>query len=189
MRAITGTSRNVGGDKRLAWLLRDQRGGSLVEYALVTTMFTAIIMGMLGFGQALYTYHFVSHAAREGARYAAVRGNTCGSDNSCTANNSATGITGPTDNADVTAFVRNMAPPGINSTGVTVNTCGTAGDAACANDTQQFCTAAFGTYAAAPNWPGCVVQVQVQYTYNFIVPLVYNKAVKMTSSSDLIIVH
>lgn len=169
--------------------LRNQRGGSMVEYALIFTLFISIIMGMLGFGQALYAYHFVSHAAREGSRYAAVRGNTCTSDGSCATSNSATGITGPTDNADVTAFVKNLAPPGINSANITVNTCGTAGDAACANDTQQFCTAAFGTFAAAPNWPGCIVQVQVQYTYNFVVPLVYTKALTMTSSSDLVIVH
>ena len=168
---------------------RNQTGASLVEYALVVILFMTIIFGVFGFGQALYAYHFVSHSAREAARYAAVRGYTCGGDGTCVASNSATGTAGPTTNADVTAFVTNLAPPGIDTTKITVNTCGTSGDAACANSTPTFCTAAVGPYAAQPDWPGCTVQVQVKYTYNFVVPLITTTALKMTSSSDLIIVH
>jgi Flp pilus assembly protein TadG len=169
--------------------VRDERGAAIVEYALVFLIFSAIVFGILGMGQAMYAYHFVSHAAREGARYAAVRGFTCTSDNSCAASNSASGVAGPATGADVQTYVRNMAPTGIDSTKVTATSCGVSGGTACANSTPTICTAAVGTVAAQPNWPGCTTQVQVQYTYNFVVPLVHTGALTLTSSSDLIIVH
>jgi Flp pilus assembly protein TadG len=168
---------------------KNERGGYLVEYALVFTISMTILLGVIGFGHALYAYHFVSHAAREGARYATVRGSTCGSDGSCATTNSASGTAGPTTKADVQTYVRNMAPPGINSTNVTVTACGVSGQKACAASLPTVCTAAVGGIPATPNYPGCTVQVQVQYTFNFIVPLISKTALTMTSSSDLVIVH
>jgi Flp pilus assembly protein TadG len=169
-----------------------QKGGALTEFAFVATIFMTIVLGILGFGDALYVYHFVSHSAREATRYAAVRGETCNTDadgGSCQASNSASGVAGPTTTADVTAFVKNIAPSGITTANVTVTACGVSGAAACGVSTPQICTAAVGGIGPYSNYPGCTVQVQVQYTFNFIVPLISTKAITMTSSSDLIIVH
>ncbi len=48
---------------------RRQRGDSLVELALVLPVLLLILMSILDFGRAVYTYHVVANCAREGARY------------------------------------------------------------------------------------------------------------------------
>jgi hypothetical protein len=58
-------------------LRANQRGSALVEQALVLTILLAVIFGIIDSGRALYTYHFVSQAAREATRWASVRGSTC----------------------------------------------------------------------------------------------------------------
>src|ERR1700751_129670 len=84
--------------------LKDERGATLVEFAFVLIIFMTILFGIVGFGHALYAYHFVSHPAREAARYAAVRGSTCGNDGRCATTNSASGTAGPTTNADLQTY-------------------------------------------------------------------------------------
>jgi len=44
----------------------------MIEGALVFTVFMLLLMGTMEFGRFVYAYNFVAHAAREGARYAAV---------------------------------------------------------------------------------------------------------------------
>lgn len=90
--------------------LRGDRGSALVEYALTFIVFMSMLLGITDFGRAMYAYHFVSSAAREGARYAMVRG--------CTP----TTTICPTaaDSSSVQTFVKNV-PLGIDSSKVTVN--------------------------------------------------------------------
>jgi Flp pilus assembly protein TadG len=170
----------------------DEHGGALTEFGFVVTIFLTILLGIVGFGDALYAYHFISHSAREATRYAAVRGYTCNTDadgGSCQASNSASGIAGPTTTADVTTFVKNMAPGGIKTANITVTACGVSGATACGQDTLTICTAAVGGVGPYPNYPGCVVEVQVQYNFSFIIPLISTKTLTMTSSSYLTILH
>jgi Flp pilus assembly protein TadG len=56
----------------------DQRGATLVEFALASTLFFTITFGTIEFGRMILDYNIVSNAAREGARYAAVRGSSSG---------------------------------------------------------------------------------------------------------------
>jgi Flp pilus assembly protein TadG len=44
---------------------------------MVLTIFFMFFFGIMDFSRALYAYHFVGDAAREGTRYAMVRGSTC----------------------------------------------------------------------------------------------------------------
>jgi len=57
-------------------LLRHQgdRGDSLVEFAMVSVLFFMFVFGVTEFGRGIWIYNTVSNLAREGARYAAVRG-------------------------------------------------------------------------------------------------------------------
>jgi Flp pilus assembly protein TadG len=169
-------------------------GASLVEYGLIVGfIFLPLLFGIGGFGHALFVYHHLNSAAKEATRYAAVRGSTCNqtpvNDSSCVASNSASGITGPTTQADVTQFVKNITSTGIDTTKLTVTACGVSDTAACTASSPEVCTAAVGALAATPNYPGCTVQVQVQYAYNFIFPMIRTAVVNMSSTSDLIIVH
>jgi Flp pilus assembly protein TadG len=54
-----------------------ERGGTLAETALVMGLLLTLTLGIMDFGRALYTYSFVANAARQGARWAIVRGSQC----------------------------------------------------------------------------------------------------------------
>ncbi len=49
-------------------------GQAMMEFALVVPVFVLLMFGVMDFGKALYAYSFVSYAAREASRYAAVHG-------------------------------------------------------------------------------------------------------------------
>jgi Flp pilus assembly protein TadG len=181
-----------------------ERGASLVEYAFILFIFLTLIFGIGGFGHALFVYHFLDHAAKEATRYAAVRGSSCGNDGSCASLNSASGTAGPATLSDVQQYVTSITPQSIDSTKITVTACGLGGaSTACADSTPTVCTTAIGSGATAipatPNYPGCTVEVQVSYAYNFIFPFLpsvstttapcTSTGICMTSTSEMIIAH
>ena len=58
-------------------LVRDRsRGQALVEVALVTPLFFALLFGLIDLGRVIWAIDSVGAAAREGARYASVHANT-----------------------------------------------------------------------------------------------------------------
>lgn len=52
--------------------IRNNRGQAVVEFALVLPLFVWLMLGMIDFGRIFHELIVVSHAAREGARVAAV---------------------------------------------------------------------------------------------------------------------
>src|SRR4030042_4525974 len=52
--------------------LRNEKGASAVEFALVLPIFVMVIFGIFQFGIAFNNWIAITHAAREGARLAAV---------------------------------------------------------------------------------------------------------------------
>ena len=66
--------RTTAGSPRFA----SQRGNTLLESALVIQVFVLLVFGAIEFGRLIYTYNFIAYAAREGTRYASVRGNDSG---------------------------------------------------------------------------------------------------------------
>jgi len=126
-------------------------GSTFVEFALVATMFMTVIYATFDLGRALYAYDWVSTTARQATRYAMVRGKDCqGLSSGC-----------PAGADDVTTYVRGLAT-GIDTSQLTVTS-------GCYYGTTRLsdlpCTAASGT----PN----SVQVQVQYNFKFLSPLLY----------------
>ncbi len=55
-----------------------QRGNVMVETALTIVLLLMLLFGIVGFGRAIWAYGWVSHAAREGSRWASVRGSQSG---------------------------------------------------------------------------------------------------------------
>jgi Flp pilus assembly protein TadG len=163
--------------------VKKQSGVSLFEFALSLILFLTLLFGISGFGHALFAYHFVNEVAKEASRYAAVRGSTCSDDFSCTAANSASGNSGATNTADVLAYVKSLTPQSIDKTKVTVVVCGVAGGTKCIGSTPTTCT------NTTPNLPGCTVEVQVNYTYNFFFPLIGSNPINLSSASDMVISH
>ena len=51
---------------------RDERGQALVEFALVLPILLILVLGIIEFGRAWNLHQTITHAAREGARMAAM---------------------------------------------------------------------------------------------------------------------
>lgn len=50
-------------------ILRQERGATLVEYALVVSIFIVFVLGIMEFARITFAYNTLANAAREGARY------------------------------------------------------------------------------------------------------------------------
>lgn len=55
-----------------------QCGNTMIESALTLALLFTLIFGIVGFGRAVWAFGWVSHAAREGSRWACVRGSQSG---------------------------------------------------------------------------------------------------------------
>lgn len=140
-----------------------------MEYALVIVVFLTIVFGIVDFGRAVFTYHYLSAAARDATRWAAVNGYTCSDDGSCTYPNGAA-------TTDIQNFVSNNAPSGIAPSRLTTTV-------TYANpNSLAICS-------SHNNYPGCVVVVQVSYAFNFVAPLVRANDITLQSKSQMVIAH
>jgi Flp pilus assembly protein TadG len=159
--------------KSLNWICAELRrarteedGQALVEFALVIVFATSVIIGMIGLARAVYVYEFVAHAAREGSRYAMVRGGGCKFlPSDC-----------PASAAEIQAYVKTL----INSNGLDSSALadpqvswlqGPSNDPNCSSDMN----------------PGCTVEVQVTYNFQFNLPFFPTITYPMTSTSEMII--
>jgi Flp pilus assembly protein TadG len=140
------------------------RGSTLTEFALVLPLLVAAMFGVIDFGRALYTYHFVSDAAREASRWASVRGSSC----------TAYGQACPAQQVDVQNYVSSIVPPGIDPSPATLTV-----------------TPAWpgipASCSGVPNNPGCAVQVVVSYKFKFFLPFLPTSTYTMQSSSEMVI--
>lgn len=64
-------------------LLKGERGSELVEFAFCAPILFVFIFGLIQMCLAFYSYDYISELAREGTRWAMVRGSAC---SACTAN-------------------------------------------------------------------------------------------------------
>jgi Flp pilus assembly protein TadG len=144
--------------------LKGEAGSNLIEYALIFMVLMSLLLGIVDFSRALYTYHFLSNVARDATRWAAVNGATCANDGSCAASAS---------QSDIQNYVANITPPGVDPTKLTTTPTWPGTGAGC----------------AVANSPGCPVQVQVSYPFTFIVPFISSTPLTLSSSSEMTIVH
>jgi len=152
----------------------DERGATLVELALCSVVLFSFVFGILDMSLGIYAYHFISEAAREGTRYAIVRGSTAGGGTAC-----ATYAAGDCQatSAQVQQYVKSLSFPGISEGLMTVSpswSAYTAG-ATCPNS------------PALCNTPGSLVTVQVQYAFPVAIPFVNHRTLTMTSTSAMVI--
>jgi hypothetical protein len=153
---------------------RGERGQTILEMALCSITILTILFACIELALALYTYHFISAAAREGTRYAMVRGSLC----------TPTGTGCPATPSNIQDHVRELGFPGINPSLMTVTaTCG-ANPSAPGTPTLTACVATGST----PNYiSGNLVQVLVSYQYPLVLPFVRKTTVTMTSTSQMVI--
>jgi Flp pilus assembly protein TadG len=85
---------------------QSDRGQATIEFAMTSVVFFLLVFGIMNFSLAVYSFNQVANAAREGTRYASVRGATASS---------------PAGSDDVARFVKNEAA-GLNPGNITVST-------------------------------------------------------------------
>jgi hypothetical protein len=77
--------------------------------------------------------------------------------------------------------------------GADIDSSGTdCGGSACLVTTPTWNPAGSGgptVCATTTNAPGCTVEVQVQYNFNFLAPFVHSSVVTMSSTSEMVIAH
>jgi Flp pilus assembly protein TadG len=144
--------------------LGNERGSSLVEFALGAFLLFMVVTGIISMSVALYSYNVVSEAARECARYAIVRGNLCHFGSPCS----------PATTTDVQSYVNTLGFPGINSL--------TAVPTWSAYPAGGICAP-----SASCNNPGNQVQVTVTYSFPLAIPFVPSRTLSMSSTAAMVI--
>jgi|HubBroStandDraft_5_1064220.scaffolds.fasta_scaffold00024_38 Flp pilus assembly protein TadG len=142
---------------------KSERGASLAETAIVMAVVLALVFAIMDFGRAMYTYAFVAQLAREGARWAIVRGVQCTQLDHCNA-----------AQTDIQAYVQTLSEGATNPNSIT------------ASATWPACPAGL-----SGKQPGCVVSVTVTYPFEFLaikfIPGMQNPLMTMSSTSQMVI--
>jgi Flp pilus assembly protein TadG len=146
--------------------LHIEEGSAIVEFAMAAILLLTVVFGVIAICFALYTYNVVSEAAREGTRYAIVRGSSCNSFASAC----------PASQTDIQDYVQYLGFPGIdpNSMTVTANWSPTTAGLTC-------------TPSATCNNPGNQVQVTVTYQFPLVIPFVPSQTLSMSNSAQMVI--
>ena len=167
---------------KLPALMPDEQGATLVEFAFVFLVLAAIMFGIMDFSRFVYADHFVASAAREGTRFAAVRGSTWTT--TCASTTTYACIATP---SMVTSYVQGMAPMGITASSLTVNTTWP-GTPTSTQATDPCVTSSATTSDPIPNNnPGCYVQVVVSYPFQFMFPFMPTSTWTVSSTSVMVI--
>jgi Flp pilus assembly protein TadG len=158
--------------------LGDERGDEMIEFAIASLVLFTCLLGIMGSSLLFYAYHFTSYAAREATRYAMVRGSTWGSIGCSSPTTMGCNATG----ANVTTFVQSIVTPGISGgSQLSVVTSwpgtGLAGSVATCSTTN------------GNNSPGCLVLVQVNYSFSYLLPFMPTTALALRSSSEVVILR
>jgi Flp pilus assembly protein TadG len=160
-------------NRKIQYSLRED-GASIVEMALASAVVFGMLFGIIYFSMTLYTYHYLSEAAREGSRYAMVRGST-----SCT---NTPGLTNcKATQAQIQTYVQDLGYPAIDAANkMTVTTTWYTASTS-QPTTWSLCS------TGSCNAPGNVVKVQVIYAYPLSIPFYGKKTLNLTSTSQMVI--
>lgn len=153
---------------------REDKGSVVVETALSTIVLFGLILGSMEMFLALYSYHYVSYAAREASRWAMVRGSQCPNYTSY----SSTMVCGAKQ-GDIQSYVQGLNFPGINPNNITV-TASWSLPSASTPTTWTSC-------ANQCNDPGNLVVVNVTYAFPLNLPFFQSTTLNMSSTSSMVI--
>ena len=155
---------------RLRTALRED-GAALVEMALSTTILLAVLIGAFQMCVAFYAYHATSEAARQGSRWAMVRGSS-----SCTNTPSLSKCDAAS--TDIQSYVAGLGYLNLTTSDVTVSWLQSNG---LQPVTFSSCT------PPGCNIPGNEVQVTVTYPFGLSIPFMNSQTLNITSTSSMII--
>jgi Flp pilus assembly protein TadG len=142
-----------------------QRGGALVEFAMILPLALVFLLGIIEFGITTFEYHSINFAAKFGARYASVHGKNC------TASNC------PITVSELQTAVRKAVPGAGNATVTATWTAPPATTYPGMNDPALDCS-------ASSEETGCFVIVTVTSKARLDIPFLKNETVNFKSTSQ-----
>jgi Flp pilus assembly protein TadG len=161
---------------RLARGLCAEEGTAMVEFAVCSLVLVAMLFTVLQVGLIFFDYNVISEAAREGARWAVVRGSTSCANTPNLTDCDATG-------AEIQSYVQGVTSSEISSTNLSVTTTWLTATSSGSPATTSWATCSTGTC----NAPGNAVNVKITYPFHLIVPPVTVTTISMSSASQMII--
>jgi len=175
--------------KRLRKIAGSDSGSALVEMAISSTLTMTVFIAIFQLTMACYTYNSVCEAARESARWAAVRGSTCHNNTP----NLDTCSTGGGSSSSATATdIQNHAK---TMTAIDWSSCTTANP--CVTTAWMTGTTVTGSQQTTTTWaacssgtcnaPGNLVVVTINYPYAFNLPFLRNYSLTLTSTSQMVV--
>ena len=170
-----------------------EQGATLVETAVSLAVYLCLFFGLISFSLALYTFNFVSDAAREGTRWAAVRGaNSCAiSSTFPSCNLLPTNITSSTDvaNNPVLAYIESLGYPGLSASYVSaaVTWWEPTQNANGQTSWTTQCTGAKDGNGNPCNAVGNAVRVVATYNFPLKIPFWTRASLTLNSTSQMVI--
>lgn len=152
-----------------------EAGAALVETALSAAVMFSVLIGLFEVCLAMYTFTYVSDAAREASRWAMVRGSY-----SCSDSGNALPGCGASQ-SDVLGYVDSLQYPAMNASNLTVNVSWLSLDTSSGSAVWTACN------TAPCNKPGNEVQVQVLYQVPLYIPFWKDSNVTVGSTSAMVI--
>jgi Flp pilus assembly protein TadG len=141
----------------------DETGATAVETAASMIVVMTLFLGLMEASWGLYLFNYTAEAAREGSRWAMVRGSSCsGFSGAC-----------PATATDVQAFVQSIKFPGTVAANTLVTTTWSANGVACSPSSTPC------------NNPGNLVTVKVQYAFPYTVPFIATNNLTFSSTSAM----
>jgi Flp pilus assembly protein TadG len=145
-----------------------ERGSVAVETALVMAVALMLVLGIMVFSLLMFDYHTVASMARQGARWAMVRGATC------TQSGEVGEANCPATEAEIQTYVQGLSLGNMTPSSVTVTPAWAA---------ENGCSG-----YANNNGPGCQVAITVSYPFTLSLPLVrLPPNITLSSTSTMII--
>jgi Flp pilus assembly protein TadG len=151
---------------------RGEAGSALVEAAVTASIMLTLVIGLFELGMACCEYHFVSDAAREGTRYAVVRGSA-----SCT--NEAEHLT---DCDATTTQIQNYVS-GLGYVSIAASEVSVSWLNASSSTPTTWSNCATGTC----NAPGNMVKVVVTHSFPMPFPFRSSNSLSLSSTSEMVI--
>jgi Flp pilus assembly protein TadG len=147
-----------------------ERGSAAAETALVMAVTLMLVLGIIVFSLLIFDYHTVASMARQGARWAMVRGAACPQSGevgeaSC-----------PATKAEIQSYVQGLALANMTPSDVSVTPIVWSAEPGCSG-------------YASNNGPGCQVAITVSYPFTLSLPLVPmpKAGITLSSTSTMII--
>lgn len=161
----------------------NEEGATIVEMALASGVLLCVLFGIIEICFALYTYNFVAEAAREGTRYAIIRGSI-----SCAPNPSFPDCNlNPTTSSAIQTYLRGLGFPNSGGLTATATWWSPVQDGSGSTTWPTPCTTAIDANGNACNAPGNAVKVTVTYTYPLAIPIWGYHPLTVSSTSEMMI--